>query len=244
MSTISQSSRDAAHLIRAGAEADGYKAIISHRNVRSDRGYHAGQDDIYGPGGAGDRDYSVRRKRDKAGLSNASAAMDISFRGPGAQAAQRRFAPWLAAEAKAGRADIMEVIGPGPDGKAYDWRKSNGWRPIGPRPRLPNGQADSHTYHDHVSLPRDTEFGDRTSMFRGFFPALADPIPDSPDDPEPDDPPEGPPTPPTQAELDAAIERAEAAEQVIAQIGKVVADFEADDASDPDEDELEDPVQD
>ena len=212
MSTIAQSSRDAAHLIRAGAASEGYKAIISHRatrvNPRTGKygGYHSGTNEGLRPGS----DYSTTKPRDKVGLSKASAAMDIGFRGikgvAGSAArawrAQRDFTVWLVAEVKAGRADLMEIVGPNANGIATYWSKPD-WVPSKGRDRL----------HPHVGYPRDTEFADRASQFRGFFPALAErrTFPPTPDDPEPDDddvPGDGP----TQDEFDTAIERAEQAE--------------------------------
>ena len=40
-------------------------------------GYHLGRDRIYGPGGQGDDDYSVKHRRDMAGLSGAASAIDL-----------------------------------------------------------------------------------------------------------------------------------------------------------------------
>ena len=40
-------------------------------------GYHLGRDRIYGPGGQGDDDYSVKHPRDMAGLSGAASAIDL-----------------------------------------------------------------------------------------------------------------------------------------------------------------------
>lgn len=173
MSTIPRSVREANAVIRAGAALDGYRAVISTRAVRSSRGYHAGKAEIYGPDGAGDRDYSVRRRRDKAGLSNASAAQDISFRSdgsPGSAGRARRalvdLCAYLVDLAKTGGTrDLVEVIGPGADGDAY-YQAAPRWRA---RPR-PDG--DSHEWHIHVAHFRDAEDHDLAAIFLPFWPEL------------------------------------------------------------------------
>lgn len=171
MSTTPASTAAAAHLIAAGALAAGYTALHSIRAARGPHGYHAGRAEIYGPTGSGDRDYSVRKPRDKAGLSNASSALDITMRGPGSREHQRAFTAYLVAAAAAGRADLVEVLGPDAQGRATWWGVDDGWQPklgwtIGGK-WVPVDA--SHEWHTHISFYRDTELGDRASMFAGFF---------------------------------------------------------------------------
>lgn len=115
-------------------------------------GYHLGKDRIRSG------DYSASLSRDKAGLSNGAAALDI-----GNFSKLVALTAFLVAEAKAGRApDIREIIGPKSDGRAYRWdfhddeieKRSDG---------------DSHEWHIHISYYRDSERRDKTDLFRKFF---------------------------------------------------------------------------
>ena len=137
---------------------------ISIRSARSNRGYHAGKGQIYGPDGQGDKDYSVRRKRDKRGLTNASSAADIKL--PLSQLI--KFVAYLVGEARAKRADLQEIIGPDLNGHATRWAKPF-WTPKG-------GQDKSHEWHVHLGYPRDTEFSDRVAMLEAFFGPRSEPI--------------------------------------------------------------------
>lgn len=224
MSTVPQSLRDAGQVIRAGAltEAEDVR-IITGPGTTSKSGYHAGTNEGLTPGS----EYSTRRARDRAGLSTASSALDISYRGPrpdgkrftaASKRAQIAFTAWLVGEAKAGRADLMMIVGPGADGRAYGWYRWNGWKPVGPRPK-----GNSHEAHTHVSFPRDTEFGDRASMFRPYWPALPTPVPDSPETPD-----EEPEEDTLQDELDEAVARAEAAEARVTELEALAAEDVAD----------------
>lgn len=188
MSSIPQSTRDAAAVIRAGAESEGRKAFISIRAARGPHGFHAGKAEIFGPGGDGLRDYSVRAKRNRAGLSNASSAMDVTIRGPQNLKRQREFTAFMVAEAKAGRADLFEIIGPNAEGKAAYWSKKNGWNEVlGWQTKKGWVPVDpSHTWHTHFSFWRDTEFSDRAAMFRPLWPQVQGvPAEHAVDDPEP-----------------------------------------------------------
>lgn len=128
-------------------------------------GYHLGEVDIYGPGGQGDADYSVRRRRDRAGLTDAASAMDVKL--PVAQLQTMR--QHLVRMARLGQArDLVEVIGPGADGRAYDWRKPD-WQRIGPRPK-----GDSHEWHVHISYHRDSEYRDKVALFVPLYGPPAD----------------------------------------------------------------------
>lgn len=135
---------------------------FSIRSARSARGYHAGKSQIFGPNGRGWRDYSVRHPRDKAGLSEASSAIDIKL--PVRQL--KALVQYLVAGARDGSLDIFEIIGPDTDGKANYWSIFTGWMP---RPRL--ASAD-HEWHIHLAYPRDTEFADRVYVFHGYYEPL------------------------------------------------------------------------
>jgi hypothetical protein len=130
-------------------------------------GYHLGRRDIYGEGGLGDKDYSIQRPRDKRGLTDMSAGFDIQL----GVAELKRMRAWLVAEATAGRADLMEIIGPGDDGRAYAWQKWTGWQPVGPR-----AKGDGHEWHIHLSYPRDTETADKVALFRRYYNDPEEPV--------------------------------------------------------------------
>lgn len=119
--------------------------------------YHLGKDQLT------DDAYSRRTARDRAGLSNAASALDI-----GMFARLREMSIWLVAQCRAGAPDtrdIREVIY-SPDGRVV-WRWDREWG-VTSQPRT--GEADSsHLTHTHVSWYRDSEFRDRTAVFRRFF---------------------------------------------------------------------------
>jgi hypothetical protein len=169
---------------------------ISIRSAKSNRGYHAGKDQIYGPYGQGDNDYSVRQTRDKAGLTNASSAIDIKLPYRGVDSPLRRLTAYLLTVAKAGGfgRSITEIIGPDATGAANYWSKATGWLP---RPRL---APASHEWHIHLGFFRDTEFIDKVAIFKPFFEA---PAPVTAADPDPETTTD--PIPPTVEELEIVI---------------------------------------
>lgn len=130
-------------------------------------GYHLGRSDIYGPGGMRGRDYSIRRPRDKRGLTDSSAGFDINI----GAADERALVAYLVDEARAGRDNrmLVEVIGPDRQGVAKRWAKPD-WEA---RP----ARAD-HDWHIHISFHRDTEHEDKRPLFAGFFDP-APPVEDS-----------------------------------------------------------------
>lgn len=190
MSTAPQSSKDVRHYIAEKAGVPG--ANISIRSARSNRGYHAGKDQIFGPGGKGNKDYSVKDPRDKAGLTNASAAIDVKIPRKALKALTANFVERAQAGQLANK--VAEIIGPSADGKATYWSESGGWKPVlgwwvwkkGKRVWEP--VDPSHEWHMHLGLRRNTEFDDRVALFRPFFEPVATPAPViEPEDPDADD---------------------------------------------------------
>ncbi|HVM29513.1 MAG TPA: peptidoglycan-binding protein [Candidatus Limnocylindrales bacterium] len=168
-----------------GCPRENFSIARSCQPGRGFRGYHLGKDQIFGSQGScvGQRwdDYSVKTARDKAGLSDARAAIDIQFNrntlDRGAAKLLREFSTWLVAQCQAnaaGTADIREVIY-SPDGTTvlrYD--RERGIKSA-PKP----GEADkSHTWHTHVSFYRDSEARAKTPTFAGYFKTA--PAPESP----------------------------------------------------------------
>lgn len=142
------------------------RANISIRAARSSRGFHAGRSDIYGAFGQGDKDYSVKAPRNKAGLTNASSAVDVKVPYKGAGSMLRQLTASLVAQAASGQDGgmIFEVIGPDPaTGKANYWGVLSNWQ------ARPAWADASHEWHVHVSFYRDTEYADRAAVYRRFF---------------------------------------------------------------------------
>jgi len=116
-------------------------------------GYHLGRDRL------GTNDYSARLLRDRNGLSNAASASDI-----GMFPRLVELTAFLVTQASSGGTTmIREIIGPGSDGRAYDWDSQNGWNPS------LRSKGDAHEWHCHISWFRDTEFEEKISLFRKFF---------------------------------------------------------------------------
>jgi hypothetical protein len=143
-------------------------------------GYHLGKGDIYGPKGMGNKDYSVQRRRDKAGLSNASAGFDINV----GSAQERALVAFLIEAAKSGADErmLVEVIGPDPRGIARRWAKPNWDRPLAAR--------QDHDWHIHLSFHRDTEAEDKRPIFAPFFGTKGARMASTEDEAEPDHPEE------------------------------------------------------
>lgn len=125
-------------------------------HANSGTGYHIGKDALKSTA------YSiVESARDRNGLTNAASALDVGWftlRGK----SLRDFSKWLVAECAAGAADtkdIREVIY-SPDGKTV-----KRWDRLGIR----SSGGDSHLTHTHISWFRDSEFRDKTSIFRRWF---------------------------------------------------------------------------
>lgn len=145
------------------------------------RGYHLGRDRILGPcackpagecrPGQGWNDYSVTLQRDRAGLTDAAAALDL---GPikGSYAALQRFSRWLVAQCVASSADtddIRELIY-SPDGIAiYEWLRDRGEGSMPVRVPNPSTSMLTHRRHTHLSYYRDTEGRDKRPVFWRYF---------------------------------------------------------------------------
>jgi hypothetical protein len=124
-------------------------------------GYHIGKDRIYKiPPGRGDDDYSIKTARDRAGLSNAAAAIDIGrFDGR-----LDDLGLFLVAESKAGRApDIREVTFEGFDGSIIRRWDAHYGRHTTFHTSL------SGLHHIHVGFYRDSEYRNKTDLFERFF---------------------------------------------------------------------------
>jgi hypothetical protein len=147
--------------------------IVGDKSHRSSGGYHVGND-VLAMIGKLHTDYSKRQTdKDRPG-SNAAMALDI---GGLSGRALSDLTNWIIAQCKAGTHDtrnIREVIG----------RKS----PSGGVTRYDalgildedSGSAD-HATHTHISYYRDSEGGDKTSLFRRYYePATTSPPPAQP----------------------------------------------------------------
>jgi hypothetical protein len=158
----------------------------------------------------GDDDYSVQRKRDKRGLTNASAGFDIRL----PQGKLRELVAYLVNKCRMGETKLLvEVIGPNAQGEAKRWAKGTNWQPVDAR--------DDHEWHAHLSFFRDTEEIDK----RPLFYELVDYQPPQPDetgdplDPPPGEPPvpDSPPMPEDPPDPCAELrERIEAAREALA----------------------------
>ena len=148
-------------------------------NAAHTKGYHLGKDRIFdgsGPG-IGYQDYSVQTSRDKIGLTNAAAGIDLGKLN-GSYANLRTFSKWLVAQARknaTGTNQMREIIY-SPDGRTVlRWDRQRGYASA---PRT--GEADaSHLTHTHISWYRDTEKQDHRPIFAPYFA----PPPKPPEDP-------------------------------------------------------------
>lgn len=129
-------------------------------HANSGTGYHLGKDALKASA------YSIiESARDKRGLSNAASALDIGWfkiTAKGKTWTLRDFSKWLVAECERGAADtkdIREVIY-SPDGKVV-----KRWDALKKR----TSGDDSHLSHSHLSWFRDSEFRDKTSIFKRWF---------------------------------------------------------------------------
>jgi len=108
--------------------------------------------------------YSAQTARDKAGLTEAASAFDMS----GSLASLQAFSKWLVGQARAnkpGTSDMREIIY-SPDGKTVlRWDRQRGYNSL---PRA--GEADNtHLWHTHISWYRDAQARDHTTAFRPYF---------------------------------------------------------------------------
>lgn len=137
-------------------------------DARHTVGYHLGRDRIYdgsGPG-RGDLDYSVKLRRDAAGLTDAASAIDFGRIG-GSLPALYAFSSWMVdrcMEGAPGSRDVREIIY-SPDGERVQrYSGVDGIIHTGEG----NGDA-SHLTHTHVSYFRDAEHRDKIELIRPYF---------------------------------------------------------------------------
>lgn len=138
--------------------------------------YHLGRDDLRA--GA----YSILTSRDRAGLSYAASALDISHV---TKPRLRLFSGWLVAQCRAnapGTSDIREIIY-SPDGlTVWRWDRERGYASAPVKSVYAGGawtQGDmSHRYHTHVSFYRDAEYRAKTGIFTPYF-LVTPPPPDT-----------------------------------------------------------------
>ena len=127
--------------------------------------YHCGKDGIDYYHRTPANDYSIRNPRDLAGLTNASAALDLSWASAD-KSGLRAFSNWLIAEIMRGAPDTLDIVEFvfSPDGSSvYGW---NRWR--GNRLIADYGDA-THTWHSHTAWARDTQSHDKLGPFRRYF---------------------------------------------------------------------------
>jgi hypothetical protein len=188
-------------------------------------GFHLGHDDIFSPCGYGKRDYSIQHRRNKRGLTNASAGFDIRL----PQAKLRKLCAYLVEKGTTGWRDpgsgktlLFEVIGPDADGVATRWARDTDWKPTDGR--------DDHEWHIHLGFWRDTEYIDKRPLFAAFFDVAA-PEPEQPGEPDTPIEPEGDETPapddPAQPEIDPQAVQLQDAEELVDAIGALMAEYEA-----------------
>lgn len=163
------------------------------------RGYHLGKDRIYSQcacqpkvgvcqAGQYGSDYSMTLPRDRNGATNGAAALDL---GPvkGAYGPLRQFSRWLVDQCRNSTADtddIRELIY-SPDGSSvWEWLRDRGEGSAPLRITHPTAGDLTHLRHTHISYYRDTEFRDKTRVFKRYF--GVPPTPPTPQPPEDDMP--------------------------------------------------------
>ena len=152
------------YLVNQGAVNLGIVGDTAHQATGTS--YHLGKDQLTADA------YSRKLARDRAGLTNAASAIDIGKVGgtlPNLQA----LSSWLSSQCQR-RAidtlDIREVIY-SPDGiKGFRWDEPTGKVY---ESKFVDGkwtQGDlSHRQHTHISWYRDSEFRDKTALFRRYW---------------------------------------------------------------------------
>jgi hypothetical protein len=155
--------------LAAYLEARGVDVLGIVGDARHVKGYHLGADRIYSSTGERDRDYSVQTARDRAGLSNAAAAIDLGLVN-GSLAGLQALSRWLAAELEDPAPDLRDVreLIYSPDGVAIRrWDAVTGRTYVG---GTGTGQGDdSHRRHSHLSYYRDSAGRDQVGPFRRYL---------------------------------------------------------------------------
>ncbi len=137
-------------------------SIRGYCGAKRSWGFHLGKSDIFSSCGYGRDDYSIQHRRNKRGLTNASAGFDIRL--PVGEL--KKLCAYLVEhhtwrDPSTGKAALFEVIGPDANGDAKRWAQDTGWAPT-------KGRAD-HEWHIHLGFWRDTEFVDKRPLFFDFF---------------------------------------------------------------------------
>lgn len=131
-------------------------------HVRTGTSYHLGKDQLI----MSKNPYSARTARDRAGLSNASSALDIDDD----LDELRDMSVWIVAECRKGTPDTLDIreVIYSPDGViVLQWDRERGVNSA-PRPH----PDLSHRGHSHFSWYRDSEFRDKTAIFKRYFATL------------------------------------------------------------------------
>lgn len=128
-------------------------------HIRQGTSYHLGADQLI----MSKNPYSARTSRDRAGLSNAASALDIDDD----LDELRALSLWMVQQCQAGAPDTLDIreIIFSPDGvNVFRWDRERGQTSA----PVPDGDL-SHRTHTHVSYYRDSEFRDKTGLYRRFF---------------------------------------------------------------------------
>ncbi|HWS37171.1 MAG TPA: hypothetical protein VN408_31050 [Actinoplanes sp.] len=143
-----------------GLKGDTVGIVGDTSHAATGTSYHLGKNQL------ASGSYSVvESSRDRNGLTDAAAALDIgefSVKRGGRTHTLRTFSVWLVAECKAGSADtrdIREVI------YSADGRTVKRWDRLGRR----TAGDSSHRYHTHISYFRDSEKRHKTGLFRRYL---------------------------------------------------------------------------
>lgn len=165
-----QTIRDLKNYLEAHGAVISIARFCEPKTGRQYRGYHLGKSQIMkgdlsgGCPPSGTADYSIQTARDKAGLTEARAAIDIQF----GKARLRDFTRWAFNQARAnapGTQDWREVIGSTDGIKVLRWDRERGYDSL---PRA--GEADdSHLYHTHISFYRDSESREKVTAVKPYF---------------------------------------------------------------------------
>ena len=128
-------------------------------HVQQGTSYHLGKDQLK----MFKNPYSARTARDLAGLSNAASALDIDDD----LDELRELSDWLVTECRAGAPDTLDIreIIFSPDGvNVFRWDRERGQTSV----PIPDNDT-SHRTHTHISWYRDSEFRDKTAVFKRFY---------------------------------------------------------------------------
>lgn len=140
---------------------EGLGIVGGPSHVLTGTSYHLGADQLK----MGRDPYSARTARDKAGLSNAASAFDITDQI--GVVLLRQLSIWLVAQCRVKAADTLDIreITFSPNGEAVlTWDRENGVTSF----PVQRGSL-SHRTHTHVGFYRDSEHRNRHAVFERFF---------------------------------------------------------------------------